>query len=67
MVVDCKKVFKAGQLGVGVGRVRTPDGLQILNFDKDKCPQHLPELASYYAEDRLLITPDLLCCHKDGE
>ncbi|XP_053391870.1 uncharacterized protein LOC128554617 [Mercenaria mercenaria] len=35
--VDCRDIFKPGQLGVAIGRARSLDGLRVINFNKNAC------------------------------
>jgi hypothetical protein len=66
VVVHGQRVFKAGQLGVGVGRVRSRDGLRLLNFSSAKCPKHPPEVDQFYDRSTIEIKADLTCCRTSG-
>ncbi|XP_056022043.1 ATP-dependent DNA helicase PIF1-like [Ostrea edulis] len=47
--VDCRNMFAPGQLGVAIGRVKSPSGLRIINLSKEVCiPQ--PDIISQFME-----------------
>ena len=66
VVVDGSNIWKAGQLGVAVGRAVSTDGLQIINFDKSSAYIKHPDVV-YEAYNRRMETvkQSRLCCKKN--
>lgn len=64
--VDCREIFKAGQLGVAISRVKTSAGLRVLNFH----PRYViaPErtVKEFMIEPSNEMLPDLSCCQKSS-
>jgi ATP-dependent exoDNAse (exonuclease V) alpha subunit len=46
-VVDCKNIFASGQMYVALSRVKTMEGLKIINFNKNNIYVN-PEVKSFY-------------------
>ena len=60
--VDCRQIFQPGQLAVAMGRVRSPDGLRVVNFQKEAV---IPQSDLVYGFFRTETEPqraDLTCC-----
>ena len=66
VVVDGSNIWKAGQLGVAVGRAVSTDGLQIINFHKSSAHIKHPDVV-YEAYNRHMETvkQSKLCCKKN--
>jgi len=61
--VDCQQMFKPGQLGVAMGRVRTTAGLRVINFKEQGClPQ--PECINTFVLEPSMPREDSLTCCK---
>ncbi|XP_060602417.1 uncharacterized protein LOC132755555 [Ruditapes philippinarum] len=61
--VDCRQMFQSGQLAVAMGRVKSPDGLRVVNFTKDAViPQ--PSLVLDFLNSQWIPGEvDRSCCH----
>lgn len=65
-VVDARKVFAPGQLGVGIGRVRDQEGLSVVNFDSAKCFKHPNSVKNFYSREPIEVDDMLECCRSTG-
>jgi ATP-dependent exoDNAse (exonuclease V) alpha subunit len=65
VIVDCRTMKQAGQVGVAVGRAMTTEGLQVVNFRRSdvQTPTHnvLAFIASPFAK---AICENYSCCRK---
>ncbi|WAR29169.1 PIF1-like protein [Mya arenaria] len=61
--VDCRQMFQSGQIAVAMGRVKSPDGLLVVNFTKDAViPQ--PSLVLDFLNSQWIPEEvDRSCCH----
>jgi hypothetical protein len=66
VVLDAGRVFAAGQLGVGMSRVRGCTGLRILNYKRAKCPKHDDAVFSFYEKPAIPVYDDISCCRYTG-
>ena len=66
VVVDGSNIWKAGQLGVAVGRAVSTEGLQVINFNKSSAEIKHPDCV-YEAYNRRMETvkQNRLCCKKN--
>ena len=48
VVVHCDGIFLPGQLSVAIGRAKSSEGLQVLNYRKGLCPQPKTAVTFYY-------------------
>ena len=48
VVVHCKGIFQAGQMPVGIGRVRSSKGLRLEGYRAGLCTQHRSYVTEYY-------------------
>ncbi len=55
-------VFLPGQLGVGMGRVRDPAGLQVVGFRPVTCQAHPPDVVDFHYREPIPIYEDNSCC-----
>ena len=64
--VDCKGIFKAGQLSVALGRCRSVNGLRVVNFSPHVCIPQPGEVVWQFLDDCSTTStpylPDLSCC-----
>ena len=56
-------MFAAGQLGVAIGRVKSPGGLQLLNFKKEVCLPQPTKISEFLQTPSKPVADDLTCCH----
>ena len=49
--IDCQQIFLPGQLGVAVGRCKSPDGLRIINFKEEMCMPHPSEVETFVNQE----------------
>ena len=63
--IDCRDIFRPGQLGVAMSRVRSVEGLRVINFHPKVCLPHSQDLHVFNAEPPLVPKDDLSCCHSD--
>ncbi|XP_060552571.1 uncharacterized protein LOC132713884 [Ruditapes philippinarum] len=62
--VDCRDIFKPGQLGVAMGRACTLEGLRVINFTSKVCIQQPEKILRFVnAEDSLKTEQDRSCCN----
>ncbi|XP_033725340.1 uncharacterized protein LOC117315301 [Pecten maximus] len=61
--VDCRNIFKAGQLGVAMGRVRSAAGLRILNFNPSVCIQQPDIVQTFIDTPSRELDDSLHCCN----
>ena len=66
VIVDGRRVFKPGQLGVGIGRVRHKEDLCLINFSATKCTEHPPNIREFYDRPFQQLQADLTCCRSPG-
>ncbi|XP_062597523.1 uncharacterized protein LOC134258949 [Saccostrea cucullata] len=64
VVVDCKNIFQAGQMGVAVGRSTDRGGLCVRNYDPKCCKQHPQAVNDYCSSLGVVAIGDLSCCQK---
>ncbi|KAK3108203.1 hypothetical protein FSP39_003146 [Pinctada imbricata] len=63
VVVNCENCINPGQVGVGIGRAVSSDGLCVLNFKKSLCKEHPHPVKEYYDNVSVGNTnEDLSCC-----
>ncbi len=62
VVIHAGQVFAPGQLGVGLGRVRHAQDVQLLGFRPSVCQRHPQRVYDFYSQPRLPLQPDLSCC-----
>ena len=60
VTVHCVDMNHPGQVGVAVGRVKSLEGLDVKNFDKNKCPHH-PAIM-FMAQPAKPVRDDCKCC-----
>jgi len=60
--VDCTGVFRPGQIAVAIGRVRTTEGMRILNFSPDLCIPPPASVPGFEQQPSLPPADDLSCC-----
>ena len=46
--LDCDGCFSSGMIGVGLSRVKSPDHITVLNFNRLLCPPQPPQIAEFY-------------------
>ena len=61
LVVDCYRFFKAGQMGVAVGRATCKDGLQVLNYNSEAARMKHPAVVGQFYE-RVSMPLTNVCC-----
>ena len=61
LVVDCYGFFKAGQMGVAVGRATCKDGLQVLNYNPEAARMKHPAAVGQFYE-RVSMPLTNVCC-----
>ncbi|XP_053402851.1 uncharacterized protein LOC123530709 [Mercenaria mercenaria] len=62
--VDCRDIFKQGQLGVAIGRARSLDGLRVINFNKNACIKQPEKIQRFLTlEDSIETKDDRSCCN----
>ncbi|XP_053388812.1 uncharacterized protein LOC128551890 [Mercenaria mercenaria] len=62
--VDCRDIFKPGQLGVAIGRARSLDGLRVINFNKNACIKQPEKIQRFLTlEDSIETKDDRSCCN----
>ena len=66
VVLEAGRVFAAGQLGVGMGRVRDKAELRVINYKQERCPKHEEAMSAFYEESMLLVNEKLTCCRSIG-
>lgn len=67
LIVDCEGFFKAGQLGVALGRAVCKQGLQVLNYKSEIGHlKHPPEVYDFYERESQPPNPNLLCCKPES-
>ena len=62
--VDCSHVFRAGQIAVAIGRVKSKSGLRIVNFRKQLCFQQPKRTIIYVDSPTMPPEPTITCCQK---
>ena len=62
VVVHCKGIFQAGQMSVGIGRVRSSKGLRLEGYKAGLCTQHRSYVTEYYRMPSKNLSPNLKCC-----
>ena len=60
--VHCKNIFQAGQLSVGIGRVRCSKGLRIDNYRAGLCQTHKSCVTEFYRSPSAELSESLKCC-----
>ncbi|XP_053388253.1 uncharacterized protein LOC123543993 [Mercenaria mercenaria] len=60
--VDCQQMFRPGQLGVAMGRVRSSDGLRVINFTPKVCIPQPDEIKGYLTMPYVEPADDFNCC-----
>jgi len=60
--IDCQQIFKAGQLGVAMARVRSVDGLRVINFTPKVCLPQPEEISEYLSTPMVETAEDFSCC-----
>ena len=60
--VDAQQIFKPGQLGVAMGRVRTSDCLRIVNFHPRVCKPQPVNVDAFLRKESAPVHEDLSCC-----
>ncbi|CAG2186795.1 PIF1 [Mytilus edulis] len=61
--VDSSNIFKAGQLGVAVGRVRKKKGLRLIDFHTRNVIKPEKSLFEFYELNSVQFLSDLECCN----
>ncbi|CAG2240963.1 PIF1 [Mytilus edulis] len=61
--VDSSNIFKAGQLGVAVGRVRKKKGLRLIDFHTKNVIKPEKSLFEFYELNSVPFLSDLECCN----
>ena len=64
VVIHADRVFAAGQLGVGLSRVREAADVQMLGYNKGRNPQHPQSVHDFYRRPPIPVRTDLTCCRK---
>lgn len=64
VIVDCKNIFQAGQLGVSVGRCTSLDGLWVKNYSPKVCKPHPKAVTEYCSTQGIPPSNDHSCCQK---
>ena len=63
VVVDCQNATYPGQIGVAVGRVKSPEGLMVKNFRPSLVTPHPKAVDNLYESCSVgVIQDDLSCC-----
>ncbi|XP_053402931.1 ATP-dependent DNA helicase PIF1-like [Mercenaria mercenaria] len=66
--VDCRNIFKPGQLGVALGRARSSKGLRVINFKPQLCVIQQPEVVrNFLSRDSTELLEDKTCCSQKLE
>lgn len=60
--VDCSNIFKAGMLGVAIGRARKKKGLRLLNFHPSNVLKPDAAIFDFYSKESFPFVPKLECC-----
>ena len=60
--VDCQQIFKPGQLGVAMSRVRDKEGLRVINFTPKVCLPQPDDIKGYLMTPTALPVADCSCC-----
>jgi hypothetical protein len=60
--VDCRGIFKPGQLGVALGRACTSEGLRVINFKKKFCIKQPAIVLKFLQEESSEFLQDTSCC-----
>ncbi|XP_062566614.1 uncharacterized protein LOC134228937 [Saccostrea cucullata] len=61
--VDCRQMFAAGQLGVAIGRVKSPSGLRVINLCKEACIPQPDIIFDFIKVPSRETFKDISCCH----
>lgn len=62
VIVDCSNIFKAGQLGVAIGRAKKKKGLQLLNFEPKVVITPTETIFDFYKLQSLPLCEDVRDC-----
>ena len=62
VVVNCSNASMPGQIGVAVGRVKSKNGLQVLNFHPSLIKRHPSHVNDFYKSLSSEFKNDLTCC-----
>ncbi|XP_053382006.1 uncharacterized protein LOC128549396 [Mercenaria mercenaria] len=60
--VNCQQMYRPGQLGVAMGRVRSSDGLRVINFTPKVCIPQPDEIKGYLTMPYVEPADDFNCC-----
>ncbi|XP_014674176.1 PREDICTED: ATP-dependent DNA helicase PIF1-like [Priapulus caudatus] len=60
--IDCRGIFKSGQLGVALGRVKSSEGLRVVNFARRHVPPQPACLDEFYAVESQNFVENRTCC-----
>ncbi len=66
-MVHAGHAFAPGQVGVGLGRVREADHVQLLDFRPTLCPRHATSVTSFHNKPPLPLKADRTCCQLRGK
>ncbi|WAR10132.1 PIF1-like protein [Mya arenaria] len=61
--VDCRQMFQSGQLAVAMGRVKSPDGLRVVNFTQDAVIPQPSLVLDFLNSQWIPAEVDRSCCH----
>lgn len=62
VVIDCRDIFRPGQLGVALSRATSPNGLQVVNFHRRYVMKPPALVTEFMKIGSSKIMPDLTCC-----
>ena len=60
--IHCRNMHQAGQIGVAVGRARSTDGLQVVDFRPQLLSHHPVEVLDFTDEPGVPFHDNLSCC-----
>ena len=62
--IDCGGAFEAGQISVGIGRVKETTSLTVKNYRPGLCPPHHPKVSHFYGIPSQPLENDKSCCQQ---
>ena len=65
--VDCKYIFRPGQISVALSRVRDPKDLAVYNFSKFKCFPQSQIVKDFLSKSTSMLNDNLCCCKENTE
>ncbi|XP_052279109.1 ATP-dependent DNA helicase PIF1-like [Dreissena polymorpha] len=61
--VDCRDIFRPGQLGVALSRTRRPEGLRVINFHPRYALKPAKKVTDFMDQIPKETLTDKSCCH----